>query len=210
MMSRADTREPERRKLIFRRAGWQIIKLDYGDYDFPDSMGKLVVIEYKMIEQMVTDMHSGVLTRQCRNLCENSDFPILMVSGHWAQKDGSLLGSGISWKQAWNQLQTIQDMGCRLRLATSEQHAVETVFQLEEYYSKESHPSALRQPSGNPYITMLSLINGIGLSKAKELEKVFPTIEILAQADIGDIEEANGVGGMLASRIWWFIRGRYA
>ena len=209
MAGKVDTREPAWKKAIFTRAGWEAIALKNGDYQFYDATGKLVSIEHKTVEKMVEDMKSGVLTRQCRNLCENVDFPILMIEGHWAQSNGSLIGSSITWKQAWNQLMTIQDMGCRLQLATSSNHANERIFELEEYYGREAHPSALRQPSGNPYIISLSLINGIGVEKAKAIERLFPSLHHLCQAGIYDLIEVEGIGEAIAKRIHAFLRGQY-
>jgi len=209
MPSRADTREDKRRLEVLRRAGWQIIKLDYGDYEVQDAMGKVVLIEHKPISKMVTDMRSGVLVRQCRGIVEHSDFPILLVEGHWTQQDGSLFGSGITWEQAWNQLQTIQDMGCRLQLTSSMAHSIERLFELELYYSKEKHNSALRQVSGDPYVVVLSLIDGIDEMKAKAIEAYFTTLASVAVATPGQLQGIRGIGEVLAKRIWQFFRTDY-
>jgi len=190
-----------------RRAGWEVTALKYGDYDGHDAVGKLWSVEHKTLDKLLGDMATGTLIRQCRGLVEHSDFPILMVEGHWIQDaDGRLLGSRITWEQAWNQLQTIQDMGCRLQLTTSINHAVERLFQLELYYSKESHPSALRGVSGNPYIVVLSQISGISEGKAKALEDTYPTLQQVANLSPELLTDVRGIGEVLANRIWEFFR----
>lgn len=209
-MSRADTREDKRRLEVLRRAGWEITALKYGDYDGYDAVGKLWCIEHKTVEKLIGDMVTGTLIRQCRGLIEHSDFPILMIEGHWIQgKNGVLYNSGITWTQAWNQLQTIQDMGCRLQLTTSLEHTVERLFELEVYYRKESHPSALREISGDPYVVVLSLVDGISTEKAKALEVAHPTLANIAVASPGQLQGIKGIGEVLAKRIWQFFRTDY-
>lgn len=205
-MSRADTREDKRRLEPLRRGGWQITALRYGDYEIQDAVGKVALIEHKTIAKMVADMRSGTLVRQCRGIIEHSDFPILMVEGHWIQQEGSILGSGITWEQAWNQLQTIQDMGCRLQLTSSMAHSIERLFEIELYYKKEKHDSALRQVSGDPYIVALSLIDGINEGKAKALEQAFPIIQQIGNMSADDLNAVPGIGEVLANRIWRFFR----
>jgi len=205
-----DSREPAYLKETFQRAGWVVQTLAWGDYWFKDNVGKLVIIERKTIGQLITDMHSGTLVRQCRTVIEHSDFPILLIEGHWIQDaSGILLGSRVTWQGAWNQLATIQDMGCRLQLATSINHAIERIFQLQQYYEKEKHDSALRQVSGDPYVVVLSLINGISNEKAKALEAAYSTLSSIAVASPGQLQGIKGIGEVLAKRIWQFFRTSY-
>lgn len=208
-MSIADTREDKRRLEVLRRAGWQIATLHYGDYEMHEATGRIVLVEHKTISKMITDMRNGVLIRQCRGVIEHSDFPILMVEGHWIQQAGSLLGSGITWEQAWNQLQTIQDMGCRLQLTSSISHSLERLFQLEAYYKKEKHDSALRQLSGDPYIVVLSLIDGIDEGKARMLEASFPTLHYVMGQEVEELQKVKGIGEVIARRIYTFFRTDY-
>ena len=206
-MSRADTREPKTRRDPLIRAGWELATLKYGDYDGHDAIGKTWVVEQKPVQKMLQDMRTGVLQRQCRGIIEHSDFPILMVEGHWIRNpDGTLYNSGYTWDQAWDQLETLQDMGCRLQLTTSIAHTVERLFQLEAYYKKEKHDSALRMVAGSPYIVALSLIDGINEGKAKELEVMFPTLQSITIASLEDLETVKGIGEALAKRVWLFFR----
>ena len=130
-----------------------------------------------------------------------------MVEGHWIRNaDGTLYDSGYTWEQAWNQLQTLQDMGCRLQLTTSIPHTVDRLFQLEAYYKEEKHDSAFRMVSGNPYIVALSLIDGINEGKAKEFELMFPTLQSITLASMEDLQQVKGIGEALAKRVWLFFR----
>lgn len=209
-MSRADTREPRARTEPLRRAGWEIIALKYGDYDGYDAVGKLWAIEQKTLSKLLADMANGTLIRQCRSLVEHCDFPILMIEGHWIQDtNGYLIGTNYTWEQAWNELQTIQDMGCRLQLTTSINHTVERLFELEAYYKKEKHDSALRQISGDPYVVVLSLIDGINTEKARVLEATYPTLASIAVTSPGQLQGVKGIGEVLAKRIWHFFRTDY-
>jgi len=187
-----------------------LVALKYGDYDGHDSVGKLWAIEHKTLNKLLADMATGTLIRQCRALIEHSDFPILLIEGRWIQDgNGYLLGSNYTWEQVWNQLQTIQDMGCRLQLTTSINHTIARLFELETYYGKENHPSALREISGDAYIVVLSQIYGISTEKAKALEIMLPTLKQVVEANIDELQNVSGIGLVLARRIWQFFRTDY-
>ncbi len=185
-----------------------MIKLDYGDYDGQDVTDKLWCVEHKTVEKLLQDMQSGTLQRQCRAVVEHSDFPILMVEGHWAQSKGNLLGTGFTWEQAWNQLQTLQDMGMRLQLTTSEAHTIQRLFELEAYFLKETHPSASRHLSGSPTIAALCLIEGIGEAKANALEAAFGSLGCIAGAGDSKLLAVHGIGEALVARIVEFFWGK--
>ena len=209
-MSTVDTREPKWRTEPLRRAGWKLEALKYGDYQLCDAVGKSILIEHKTVDKMIADMQSGILQRQCRTLAEHSTFPILMVEGSWKQSGGYLLGRNITWEQAWNQLQTIQDMGCRLQLTTSKEHTIQRLFELELYYSKEKHASAYRELSGDATIAALCLIPGIEVTKAKALKAIYPELGDIAKSSEteygrGRLMEARGIGEVLTQRIYNFF-----
>jgi len=130
-----------------------------------------------------------------------------MVQGHWWQAEGSLLKTGWTWEQVWNQLQTLQDMGMRMQLTTSEQHTIQRLFELELYYQKEQHPSALRGVSGDTFITTLTLIPGIGEDKAKAIKDEFGCLGALAGLSFRPtdftfrMQKVKGVGQALEQRI---------
>lgn len=208
-MSKVDTREPANITTPLIRAGWTPMALTYGDYELQDIAGEVVLIERKTIAQLLTDLTTGQLQRQCRNLVEASTFPILLLEGHWAQEGGYLYGEKrerFTWEQVWNALQTLQDLGCRVQLTTSLQHTIQRLFELEEYYSKEFHASIARSPSGDPYIACLSLVYGINQAKAKDIKAKFPTLIEVAAASEQELALVWGVGSKLARRLYEFWR----
>lgn len=208
-MPKVDTREPNDITTPLVRAGWTPEALQCGDFEFQDVAGEAVLVERKTVAQLLTDLQSGQLQRQCRNLVEASTFPILLIEGHWAQEGGYLYGEKrerFTWEQVWNALQTLQDLGCRLQITTSLAHTVERIFELREYYSKEFHASIARSPSGDPYIGVLSQVYGISTAKAKEIKLKFPSLNLVAAADLKEIAEVRGLGQKLAKRLYEFWR----
>lgn len=208
-MSKVDTREPAELTTPLIRAGWTPVALPCGDYELQDVAGEVILIERKTVAQLLTDLSTGQLQRQSRNLVEASTFPVLLIEGHWAQESGYLYGEKrekFTWEQVWNQLQTIQDLGCRLQITTSLEHTIQRLFELEEYYSKEFHASIARSPSGDPYITCLSLVYGISQAKAKAIKATFPTLIDVAGASEQELALVSGVGSKLARRLYEFWR----
>ena len=91
-----DTREPPELKDVLARLGWEQSALDAGDYQIYDSVNEPVLIERKTLSQLLADM-DGQLQKQCRRLVEASEFPILLIEGHWNLADGYLLGTRFTW-----------------------------------------------------------------------------------------------------------------
>ncbi len=206
IMPKVDTREPSDITTPLIRAGWTPEALPSGDFELQDVVGEIVLIERKTVSQLLTDLQSGQLQRQCRVLVESSSFPILLLEGHWQQQNGHLLDTRYTWEQVWNALQTLQDLGCRLQITTSIQHSIQRLFELAEYYSKEFHASIARSPSGDVYVACLSLIHGISAAKALELKALFPDLASIANADQKAISQVPGIGSKLANRIYEFWR----
>lgn len=200
-----NTRQPEEMASPFIQAGWKHKALSFGDYQFYDSIGEVVLIEDKTVDKLLADIPAGTLQKQCRGIIENSTFPILLIRGHWVEDNGYLLGSKYSWEQVWNLLQTLQDMGVRLQLVPSDSDAIERIFQLQKYYAKEFHSSASRGVAGNVKIAVLNYIDGISKVKAETILKSFGnSLRAIANADAETLAKVEGVGAKLASRIYEF------
>ena len=205
-----DNREPGERKAALVRAGFIPVTLESGDVAFPEAGGSTVLIEHKTVSLLLANMADGVMTRQARRLCEATPFPILLIEGAWQHSNGSLLGSGYTWEQVWNYLQTLQDWGLRLQLSTGPQHTLERIFSLAEYYAQEIHHSAERHPSGDLWVTALSLVYGIERKKSEALLEAFGTLEAIVDATPTQLTDAKGIGPILAQRIHSFWRVRPA
>lgn len=205
-----DTREPEEdiRKPL-RERGWKEVALPHGDFAFPEGGGATVLVERKTIQQFLTDMVSGTLTRQAHALVEATPYPILLLEGHWAQdSDGYLLGRRITWEQAWDYLQSLQDMGVRLQLTTSLSHTIRRLDELAAYYAKGLHQTCQRHPSGDPWVAVLCHVPGVGTRTAQSLLTRFSTLEAIVSATPEMLAEADKVGQVLARRIYAFWRER--
>ena len=201
-----DSREPSTIKTPLVRAGWLEQALPCGDYQIYDSVGDVVLIERKTIKQFLGDMTSGQLQRQARKLVEATDFPILLVEGHWSINDGYLSDTKYTWEQVWNQLATLQDLGCRLQLSSSLNHSIERIFQLEQLYAKEFHSSVSRHVSGDTRVTCLCLVPGIGVEKAKAILNALPNLKMIAEASGDELAQVSGIGAKLGRRICDFFR----
>lgn len=215
LQSIVDTREPWQIWMPLVEKGWLRQVLKAGDFRLASEVNISPHIERKTVKQYITDMESGQLMQQARRLIEATPFPILLVEGHWLMTDGiHLLDSNITWEQAWNEMQTIQDMGCRLQLTTSIAHTVRRVVELYHYYYKEHHESAQRQLSGDHRIACLCLIYGVGEVKARailnwlEKQGISSSISSVAALTVEQLDQVEGIGEALARRIWqWFHEG---
>jgi len=200
-----DSREPPWRLQPLERAGFERRQLEVGDVSFPEFTGETVLLEHKTVEKLLDDMSSGTLVRQVRRLCEETRWPILLVEGRWQQSNGVLLQSRYTWEQAWNQLQSLQDMGARVQLATGREHAVQRILELAEYYSKEYHASSIRVPAGDARLATLSLVYGINRVKGQVLLEELGNLEGVATADTAMLQTVSGIGPVLAERIYTFF-----
>jgi len=204
-MKKVDTRQAKSYIQPFVNAGWTLTTLHYGDYEFEDSTGQLCLIEDKPVSKMLQDLSSGVLSRQIRGIVDNSVFPILFIRGSWLiDANGFLLGTHYTWTQVWNEMQTWQDMGVRIQLA-SEDNAVQRIMEIASYYEKGFHQSAMREMSGSSKSYVLSLIKGLGKAKIAQILEKFSCLLDIANADKNSLL-VPGIGPKLAKNIWDFWR----
>lgn len=208
LVSKVDSQEPEVIWKPLASQGWQRRRLLHGDFELGAGMESNPLVERKHLSQLLSDIGDGTLVRQCRSLVAATPFPILMPEGHWYMKDGEhLLDTQWTWLSVWNQLQTIQDMGCRLQLTTCREHTITRLLELVDYYKKDLHESAIRQVAGDYRLSVLCLIPGIGEIKAKRILARFRSLADLANATSKELSEVEGLGESLALRIARWFRG---
>lgn len=205
-----DTREQTRIPPLVR-AGFEARRLDSGDVCFPESGGETVGIETKRLYQLVDDMFTGTLSRQCRRVTEMYKFPIFMAEGHWTRepRTGNLVGTAgrtCTWEAIWNELQSLQDLGMRLQLTVSPEHTIARVLELAEYYAKGIHSSIQRQVAGDVRVAVLSMINGMAAKKSMALLVAMPSLAQIAEATVEQLMDVDGFGPVQAKRIYAFWR----
>jgi ERCC4-type nuclease len=206
-MSICDSREPDSITSQLVKQGWQLAALSHGDYQLACGLDFDPIVERKTISNFLSDMQDGTLTRQARSLAESTPFPILLLEGvaYLAPDNIHLRGSRVTKQQFRNQLMSLQNLGLRLEHTDNIADTIERLTELVEYYSKDKHESVQRQVSGDYRIACLTLIPGIGESKAKALLARLPTLKAIACADVQTLTDCEGIGYVLAERIhrWW-------
>ena len=204
-ISKVDTREPEWIREPLVHMGWLCTAL-ITDFELGCGLQINPLVERKTLKQLLTDLSSGVLIRQLRRLVNATPFPILMIEGHWRMEDSThLLDTEWTWEGVWNELESIQDIGCRLQLTVGISHTLERLPQLVKYYSKSYHNSVTRRVAGDYRLACLCLITGIGEVKAQAILKKYPTLLEVASQPPEALNEVSGIGEDLSCRIHeWF------
>ena len=208
MVSVCDTREPRTITSVLVTQGWRLAKLDYGDYQLDCNLEVKPLVERKTVGDLLHCLQDGTLVRQCRNLCEATPFPILLIEGAvYLEPDGvHLRDSHYLTKQALrNQLMSLQNLGCRIERTDSINDTIGRLNELLSYFGKDSHESVQRLMPGNYRINTLCLIPGIGRVKAQTILTVLPTLKAVANASVQDLTDCPGIGYKLAQKIFqWF------
>lgn len=194
----------------FVRAGWTLQAMDHGDYglETPDGMA---LVEHKRTDQFLTDMQSGQLMKQVRAMTESCRFPIFMRERNWVTIDGFILNetsrkiTRYTLEEVSNEEMTIQNMGCRFESRPDVEGVIARIFELQKYYAKEIHESALRTLPGDEKLYALRLIHGVGASKARSILSEFGCLRGLALASVDQIGKVPGVGSVLGRRIHDFF-----
>lgn len=200
------------RVLPLQIAGFIPKHLFSGDVQSPVFGDKVLLIENKRVYQLLEDMKTGQLMKQMRKLVDSCDYPMLILEGSWMHNgapDYILNAFPYSWTQAWNELQTIQDMGVRLQITTGEKHTIARIIEICEYYSKPEHPSALREVAGDKHIAALDLIEGVGTKMAIKLLAYFGSLSSIARAPTASLQDVGDVGPKLARKIYEFFHEEY-
>lgn len=198
-----DTRGHDNFRFGLQRLGFVPQALTAGDVQFQAAGDNTVLIEYKRLAQFLQDMTSGQMMKQAAAMAEASPFATLLLEGSWTQyHDGSLAGSRVTWHQAWNALQSLQDIGLRLQLTSNLEHSVQRVLELWHYYAKEVHQSQMRQVPGDPKASILCRIGGMGPKRAKELLRLYGTLLPIAVASQEELMKVAGIGPKLARNIY--------
>ena len=166
------------------------------------------LVERKAVGDLLTCLQDGTLVRQCRNLCEATLFPILLIEGaiYLGPDNIHLRDSHYLTKQALrNQLMSLQNLGCRIERTDNISDTIGRLPELVAYFNKDCHESVQRQMPGNYRINTLCLIPGISQVRATALLTRFTTLRSVASATTQELTTAEGIGYKLAEKIArWF------
>ena len=195
----------------FLTYGWARKHLDAGDILFYSHDERSVGIEIKQVSDLTSRL--GDARRELAQLIDTVDVPILLVFGKWQRLSNDILLGGqsqLTWGRLWNLIQTFEDSGLRLQVATSREHAFLRVNQLYAYYQKGEHTSDLvpRQASGDRRIASLMAIPGISRKLGAGLLSTFSNLEGVATATEQELMGAHLIGPSKAKAVReWFGRG---
>lgn len=201
----ADTRDPDSLTDRLVAAGWLSHSLPCGDYRLGAGMEANPLVERKTLKDLLSSIEDGRLMSQVLRMVAATAFPILLIEGHWLMRDNvHLLDTRWTWQQVWHELLTVQDMGMRLYLTTSQEQTFQELLGMVEYYKKEEHESAARGLAGDERVIFLSRCRGIGSVKAKKLIESLgnPSIRDLANLEIPEIKKADGLGEKLSAQLY--------
>ena len=78
------------------------------------------------------------------------------------------------------------------------------IIALAFYYAKPHHPSVARHPAGDKRVTVLTQIDGVGTTIAKDLLAHYGCLENIMMSD--DVTEVAGIGPKIRDRLEVFWR----
>ena len=203
-----DTRGHTELQVALERAGFGRKALPAGDVQFPEAGGGSVLIEYKDVYQVLEDMASGQLVKQCRRMIENAEYALLMVGGPFELVRGQLAGK-YTWDHLWDQLLSCQEYGVMLERCVDRAQAIQRILHLAERYAHETHSAGQhdRHPSGNPAVSVLSHVFSVGSGTAHKLLNARDgTLLDIAQTSLDGLQEIDGIGPKTAKRLFEFWR----
>jgi len=194
----------------FLEYGWMRKHLDAGDFSFHASDERSVGLEVKSVEDLTSRLKDA--RRELAQLIDTVDIPILLVFGRWQRQSNDILIGGqqhLTWAHLWNLLETFQDSGLRLQIATSRDHAFLRINQLYAYYQKGEHTSALveRRYSADRRVASLMPLPGVSKKLGSGLIKHFGSLQRVANATEKELMEVSLIGPSKAKVIYdWFRR----
>ena len=198
-----DSREPFSIRKVFLDLGWDQQALPTGDWYWESSTGEPVGLERKAISDILGDL--GGARKQLANLVSQRKIPILLIEGPWGKTGEYISGYQVTWAQAWDMLQTLQDKGLRIQLTTSLEHTIQRVRELFMYYQDPVHQSG-RVTHYNPQVESLMAIPGVSQALALKLASHFPSIRSVADASVKELQGCPLIGAIRAESIFNFFR----
>ena len=194
----------------FITVGWVRKQLDAGDFLFYAHDERSVGLEIKSVPDLTGRL--GDARRELAQLIDTVDIPIFLIWGRWNRQSNDLLLGGqnqLTWGHLWSLLQTFQDSGLRLQIATSRDHAFLRINQLFAYYQKPEHTSSLvaRRSGTDRRVASLMPIPGVSKKLGGSLVRHFASLRSLANAPQSELVKVPLIGSTKSRVIEdWFTR----
>jgi len=191
-----DVHEPKRVSKVLGDLA-HVESLEVGDYQFPTSNGKVVIVERKSSTDLLSSLSSGRFHEQVRNMLQEDCVPVLLLEGFMScTKDGFVkVRYGITkWRynSVQHMLMTAQLAGLYITKSPTVYHTPIVIKDLYYYFQKEDHESLRRRRMAaiipgleeSSKLEMLTAIPGIGAELAKRLLGRFGTpLGVLSASD---------------------------
>lgn len=198
---------------------YELVPLKITDFHVTGENG-LVAIERKTPEDYVGSLISGHLSDQLTRMSQEFKLSYVLVEGRVGDV---LTEGGVTRKTYFSSL-----AGTYIKRADTGERGVVCIIQvdndwdtamlLERIQYRLNDPEGLiRTPyigapqvlGGNPQVSALCAIDGVGVVTAQALLRKFKTIWAITRAQISEIEEVRGIGSTLANNVYEFMRTTY-
>lgn len=200
-------------------AKYQLGRLKFGDFIITGKNG-MVIIELKGVDDYVSSLISGHLADQLTRMSQEFDTSFLLVEGRIS---AALAEGRITRKTFFSSL-----VGSAMKRAeTGKRGSIsilmvesnwDTAMLLERIQHRLDDPEGMvRTPyvgapqviGGNPQLSAICAIPGIGSTIGHEILERFKTILAVSRASISELMEVKKVGKILATNIYNFFRELY-
>jgi len=202
----------------------------------PDGL-MLIGVERKTISDLVGSIQSGRLSgHQLPGMVKEYDFSYLLVEGKWSvdrvtgnirlprpKGEKSWKERGMSLNAVWNYLHSVGALcGIHVIQTQGRDETVQRLIALSNWWAKEWDDHKSMDALGavkkvaivDTYGQKLSLASmmaaqlpGVGATKARSVADKFLTVNAMASASVESWMEIDGIGKMMAARIYNAFRG---
>ena len=186
----------------------------------------IVVLQRKTILDLIASVKDGRLAQQLPLMRKSSEFPILLVEGHFRYSRNGQLLNGRGRNRRWtkdgirNLLRTVKYVELiDVEYSDSLRDTVRIIYQTQKYFDTKQHLSTKGRASISKdwivptyqerLIYFYQGLPGLGVARAKVLSEHFKSSIDLHAASVKDITAVPGFSKSTATVIYDFLRGTY-
>jgi len=193
-----------------------VVSLDTGDYSFKGWDNKIIAIERKSVNNLLSSISSGELADQLGRMLENIDVPILLIEGDikpdprtgYAVLDGHM-PTRFNYDAIVNHIHVWQLRGMLIERTRSETDTAHRILSLAKMYAEnKSVPSIKRKrhldfsSKKDPVLNIVAAFPGIGTDRAKSLLRTHGTLQQLCCSSKDELRAAPGIGETAARTVY--------